>query len=724
MNSLWTNLPAHLRDNPFFHFSAKTNFVPAWDKITPAHALPAMEYIFDNMRREIEAIAQNPAKPNYKNTVEALEKAYSLPMHFFLSVFTTMPKDEEEQKQYDDVEQIMCDKFHELYMDVFQNKTLFNRFLFLTITPEIMRLTGEREKLYGMYAQTFKACGIMKKPAQQQALRDMGRQISTLARISQKNMRESEKAAFIRVSNPARLAGLSDVLIGAAAAEAKKRGFEGEWCFGVGTSTYGPFMKSVQDRDLRREMWILNSRTGTTGEFDNRRTILKLIKLEHEMARMEGYRNPAAHSLQYNMARTSKRVESFLRTVRKAAKPVATEEIAVLKAFAAQEDQIKHLKPWDLDYYKERLKKRVLGFDEEQLRPYFEMEAVLQGVFRHFNKLFGLKFTESTAYPKYDPDVRTFNVTNARTGKHMGVLCMDLFDRSGKPAGTAWNISAVSQGLFEGENRRPVDMVVTKFIKGQDGQPTLLTHYDLEVLLHEMGHATHNLLGQCRYQSFSGTSVDTDFVEFPSQIQESWAYLPEVLDDIARHHETGEKIPDHIKKKMKEGRKFMAGSYVMNYAMKGWLDLAWYRKDPSNTRSIEAFERHVTRDFMIGNMERPLVSPRFHHIFGGGYEAGFYSYQWSEMMSAQLFEKFEKHGAYNRSLSASFKKALAVGGSREEADTFYTLTGRHPRIQPLLRQYGLLGKQFNYAAAFKPQVAVNDNRQDVSLPKPAKLHIS
>lgn len=724
MNSLWPNLPAHLKDNPFFHFSAKTKFVPAWDRIKPAHVLPAIDYIFENMRREIDKIANNPAKPNFKNTVEALESAFTMPMYFFLATFTTMPRNDEEQAQYDKVERLISDKFHDVYMDVFQNKDLFNRFLFLSLTPETIMLTGERERMYGMYANTFKVCGILKKPAYQQRLREMGKKISELSHVSQKNMREAEKAAFLRVSDPARLTGLSPVLVDAAAAEARKRGFDGEWCFGVGTSTYVPFMKSVRDRELRREMWILNSRTGTTGAFDNRRTILQLIRLEHEHARLSGYRNPAAQHLQYNMARNAKKVERFLKDIRQAAKPVAQNELQILKEFAMQENGIKHLKPWDHEYYKERLKLKVLGFEDEQLRPYFEMDAVLQGTFRHFRKLFGLEFKESKAYPKYDPDVKTFDVTDVRTGKHMGVLCMDLFDRPGKPAGIAWNISALSQGMFEGENRRPVDMVVAKFVKGQGDQPTLLTHYDLEVLFHELGHATHNILSQCRYQSFSGTSVDTDFVEFPSQIQENWAFLPDVLDDIARHHQTGEKIPDEIKKKIKEGRKFMAGMSMLNRAMKGWLDLSWYRMNPQNTRSVLAFERHVTRDFMLEATEHTPVSPRFHHIFGGGYEASFYSYQWSEMMSAQIFEKFAKYGAYDRSLRASFKKALQVGASREEADTFYVLAGRHPRIQPLLRQYGLIGKSFNYAAAFKGVEPANDTAQIVSPFKPAKPHIS
>ncbi|MFN3828189.1 MAG: M3 family metallopeptidase [Micavibrio sp.] len=707
MNSLWKDLPDHLRDNPFFHYSKKSNYVPAWDKIKPEHVLPAFDFICERMRKQVDDIAKNPALPSFKNTVEAIENAYSLPMYFFVTLFTTMPRDEAEQKQYDEMEDILSDKFYDLYMDMFQNKDLLSRFVLLSIKPEIINLTGERAKLYGMYANTFRVAGALKSPAKQQEMRELGKQISRLGSRSQKNMREAEKNTFLTVTDADRLKGLPDVLIASAAAEAEKRGLAGQWCFGIGVGTYEPFMKAVHDRDLRREMWELNYNAGISGPYDNRQTILDLVKLEHKQARMEGHRNPAVNTLHYNMASDVKTVEKFLRQVRKSAKPVAEKEVQVLRDFAKQEDGIRNLEPWDLRYYEERLKKKVLGFDEEDIRPYLELESTVAGTLRHFEKFFGIKFKESKKYPKYNEDLRTYNVTDARTGKHMGVLCMDLFDRKGKPSGTAWNISAFSQGQFEGENRRTVDMVVTKFVKGQNGQPTLMTHYDLLCLMHEMGHATHNLMSKCRYQSFSGTSVDTDFVEFPSQFHENWAFMPEVLDDIARHHKTGEKIPDDVKERIKESAKFMAGQKVLAYARKGWLDQAWYRKDTARINSVEEFELEVTKDFNIAGMKTPLTSPRFHHIFGGGYDAAFYSYQWSQIMGDQMFEKFEKQGLYDRSLRAKFKKAVEVGGSQEETITFHKLAGTYPRLHPFLRQNGLTAKTaFDYSEAFR--VPAND----------------
>lgn len=708
MNSLKADLPDHLKDNPYFAFSEDTNFVPAWDKIRPEHALPAMDYIFERMRKDIEAIATNPKVPTFKNTSEALESAFALPMYFFLTFFTAMPRTEADLKKNDDIQKEISDKFHDAFMDAFLDQRLYERFLVLTLLIDETKVPTEKEKLFGMYGATFKVCGISRPLAEQKKIREMGKKISAISRISQTNMREAEKHTFVHVTDLNQLKGVSETLLNNAESEAQRRGLEGGRCFGVGTSIYGPFMQSVSDRALRKQMWMAQSGAGSSGPYDNRKTILKLIKLQHQLAHMTGHRSPASDTLRYNMALTTTTVDRFLTKLRRASKPTAEKEMQILRDFAAQEDNITKLEPWDVEYYKEKIKKRVLGYDEEQLRPYFEMEATLQGVFRHFDKMFGLTFTESHAYPKYADDLRTYDVTNTRTGKHMGVLCMDLFEREGKPAGTAWNISALSQGLFQGSVRRPVDVVVTKILKGQEGTPTLLTHYDVQVLLHEMGHAAHNLLSLCRYQSFSGTAVDTDFVEFPSQFQENWAFEPSFLDDIACHHVTGERMSDVLKRRIGESRKFMAGSDVLSRAMKGWLDLSWHRKDPKNIRSVEKFEREVTKPFMLSGLERPLVSPRFHHIFGGGYESAFYSYQWSEVMSAQRFEKFQQRGIYNKTLCAEYKRALEVGGSRVESELFYKLGHAHPTIKPLLRSYGLLGRKFNYAAALHPAEA-NDN---------------
>lgn len=712
MNRFWESLPAHLKENPYFHFSEKTNYVPAWDKIRVEHAKPALDYAVEYLRSEVQRIADNPSAPTFRNTVEALEKPFGLIGYLSRVFFCAAPADPEERKQYDAIEKDFFERYHEVFTETFNNGNLFNRFsvLGMAINADAINLNSEKKKLFAMYMGGFRENGIHMRPAKKEQMAALEKQINALSMQVQQNMRRAEEDSFLIVDDPSRLSGLPDFMIDNARRLAEKKGLPGQYMFGITHEVYSTFMRSADDRDLRRQMRKVYSNAGISGPYDNRAAIIKLISLEHRHARLKGHANPAALTLQYNMARDAKTVSRFLLGLRDAARPAALREMDVIRNFARRQG-VDMLEAWDIDYYEEKLKKAVLGYDEEELRPYFELENVLQGTFRHFEKLFGLRFIPNETYPKLHPDIRTYDVVRARSGKPMGVIAFDLFARDGKPAGIAWNISAFPQGLFEGKVRRAVDVVVAKFPKGEPGKPNLLTHDDVLTIFHEMGHATHNMLSQCRYASFSGTSVDTDFVEFPSQIQENWAFEPAVLDDFARHHLTGEKISDDIKKKIRESRKFMAGRTVLNRAARGWLDFSWHTRNPANIDGVESFESKVLRKFRLGGSDHPVLSPRFSHIFGGGYDAAFYSYQWAQIMDSAIFAKFSRAGLYDRSLRAKFRHALEQGGRGDEAALFRELNGRAANNKAFLRSRGLLGKAFNYAAA------ANDNNPP---PVPAK----
>ena len=694
MNKVWDELPADLKDNPFFRFSEKTNYVPAWDVIRPEHFIPAMDYALEIMKRQAQAIADNKNPPNFTNTIEALETCGELAGYFRNIISNLPPGTGEAAEEYDRVTKEMYEHSSAAYHEIYgQNKKLLERVKAVAKLPSAKTLPTSKKLLLESTENAFVDEGIKISAKKKAAMQEMDKRISELEIAAQTNMKLAMESFEVIIDDKARLGGLSEFLIEAAAQKAAASGHPGKWAFDLSDDLYTPVMQNAQDRDLRRQLWQGFATQNAGGPYDNRAIALELIRLQQQKARMLGYRHTAAMNISYTMAEKTTRVQKFLTELRKAAMPTARRELKELKAFARKRDHIK-LEPWDWQYYQERLKKDVLGFDEEQLRPYLELENTLKGVLRHYEKFLGLRFEETKDYPVYHPDVRAFNVYKKESGKLAGVVFMDLFARDGKTPGVAWDDSVLPQGLFEGKVRRPVETLVTKFTKGE---PTLLQHGDLLVLLHEIGHAAHNLLSECRYPSQSGFNVDGDFVEFPSQFQENFGYQPSVLDDIAVHYKTGEKISDELKQKIFDSQKFMAGTYVLDRAKLGWIDLSWYRADPDRLTSIEAFEKAATAPFQLMPRHDALNVPGNSYMHGGGYEANYYSYQWSQIMEADIFAAFAEKGLYNRSLIAAYKDILEAGGSEWPAKLFRNFRHRNPLQKHFRARAGLLD-DFNYAA--------------------------
>lgn len=707
MDKIREALPPQLKSNPFFDIHEETHFIPAWDRIKLKHILPAMEYAMEMAEKNIDAIRDNKAAPTFANTVEALETAGALAA-YFAGVMNCIPPGAD-PKPYEEIQEQVYTKYMDLWTRKFTDKVLYEKFQTFIASPAYKKLSVERKGLCDMYAETFRVCGVKLSDEKQEEIRKLEKKITALSLKSQANMRNANAAYTMYIYDKAPLKGLSAFALDAAAEKAKKKGHPKAWAFGLDREGYAAFMQSADNRELRHKLWLAQSTQAAQGRYDNRETILELTALQQEVAHLKGYRNVAQETLAYQMAGNSREVARFLNGLRKAAKPVATQELETLRTFARQRDGIKELKPWDVAYYQERLKHAALGYDEESLRPYFELESVLKGLFQHMGKVFGVKIEETHDYPVYNPDVRAFNVVNARSGKHMGVVFMDLYDRNDKPAGTAWDAAVMSPGLFMGSVQRPVDMIVTKFVRGAGKEPTLLLHDNVLTIFHEMGHAMHNMVSKCRYQSFGGTNVKWDFVEFPSQMQENFAWQPDILRTFARHYKTGEPMPEEMLNKVHDSRKFMAGMGTLGYAMKSWLDLSWYRTKSENITSVEDFEKTALAGFRISHgASTPVLSPSFSHLFGGGYESCYYSYQWAQVMEADVFSMFEKKGLYNRSLCAAFKHALEKGGSVEPGPLFRSIRHRSPRQANFLDRQGLK-KIFDYSAALAAPEAANDN---------------
>lgn len=706
-------LPKHLRDNPLFDVNEKFHYMPSWDKIELSHFMPAFDYALEQARQNVQAIKDNQARPSFKNTAEALDASDDLLGHIFLVFYNYLPNAKEED-EHSRLEEEMSAKYAAFYNETFTDKTLFARFESLDDRVYKQKHSSEKIDLFEMYYNTFIGAGINYTPEKQKRLAKIDERMAELEIEIHRNMRKAQNEAVI-VTDEDELEGLSDDMIAEAAQRAEENGHKGSWALTLQEMPYMAAITNAEDRGLRERLWRAYHARGSQGQYDNRDLIKELVTLRHRHAKMTGARSFAHDTLQYNAAKTPQNVGKFLRTLKNKAMPHAKKELKILGDYAREEDGVEEFKPWDLHYYAQQYKAETIGLDEEALRPYFELNNVVQGNLDHLSKLFGVTFTESEEYPVYDDEIRVFEVTNARSGKHLGVIMMDLLARDDKGTGIAWDMRIVPQGLYEGENRRPIDVVVTKFPKGQNGKPTLLTHYDVLTLFHELGHAMHNMLSQTRYQSFSGYEIQHDYVEFPSQIQENWAYEAEVLDSFARHYETGEPIPDDLKAKLKQSRKFMvASTEVVERAAKGWLDIQWAKANPKDIESVEEFEKKALKGFRLFPEEPGQITTHFSYIFGGGYDAGFYGYQYSAQSEADWYEFFQRKGLYDKDAARRTKEFMEKGGTESGATLFRKMRHRNPKPDGLLRRFGFLKDTFNDSADLpEPSSSFEDEQYKV-----------
>ncbi|PJB70825.1 MAG: hypothetical protein CO093_06725 [Alphaproteobacteria bacterium CG_4_9_14_3_um_filter_47_13] len=682
--------PEHLKSNPFFHFYEKTHFVPAWDRIKPCHVLPAFEYALNLAHENLQKIIDNNRQPGFINTVEALENSDELARYFAGILFNIIPRNKNEEIRYEMLYREISGQYHDYYKKLFGSDKIYQRLLAVRESARYTKLTRAQKYLHESYENGFIDSGIKLSDQNKDLFYKLQEQIADLEITSQKNMVRAETETLVVFSRPKDLDGLPAFARTQAATKAQENGHKGKWAFALDEETYAVFIESVHKRTARERLYRAYHTRATKGRYNNCETIIALNRLYQKRARILGYRSMADMELGSHMALKPGTVGKFLKLLRRIALPQAKKEMAELKDFANDTYRIKNLQPWDVPYIKERLKKKILGFDNEELRPYFEMETVLKGTFEHFKKLYGLHFIETDQYPVYHKDVRAFQVTNARTGTHMGVLFLDLFARDQKPAGTAWSVPIVSQGLFQGKLCKSVNIIVMKLSKPTRNAPALLCHDDIQTLFHEMGHATHDILSKVRYQSQAGTNVEHDFLEFPSQIEENWTFEPEVLDRLARHYRTGETLPDEIKEKLRESRVFMSASRVMAYVRRGWLDLAWAETNAGKVKNVASFEKRVLKDFMWSPQYGEMISPSFSHIFGGGYEMSFYGYQWSEALAADAYSLFEQKGLYNSKTAARLKKLKQQGGSKDSGVLYKEFRHRCAQMTSFFTRVGLL----------------------------------
>ncbi|MCB9989664.1 MAG: M3 family metallopeptidase [Rhodospirillales bacterium] len=674
--------------NPLLEASTLPNHAPPFNRIKPDHYMPALEKAIEEARANIAAIKANPAAPDFENTIVALETAAET-LGIVTSIFYNQLSAAGNDQLQALAEQIgpVSANFS---ADISHDPDLFAR-IKAVHDQGTDGLTSEQAMLLDDTYKGFVRSGALLDEKKKQRLREINERASVLSPQFSNNVTKSAESFELVIEDKADLSGLPDSAIDSAAHAAEEKGYKGKWLFTLDIPSYAPFMQFADNRALRETIWRAFSSRAYGGEFDNCETLLEIVRLRHERAHLLGYKTHAHFVLERRMAETPETVFDFLGTMQTTYKPAAQKDLEHLKAFAAKQGLEDDLKPWDVGYYSEKLKHSLFDFSDEDLRPYFPLTQVLDGVFEHFSALFHLRFKPSDAYSVWHQDVKAFDVYDLTDDSFLGTLYADFHPRTGKRSG-AWKTSYRDQGLFHGKIERPVVAIVCNFTKPTKDKPSLLTHDEVLTLFHEMGHAMHALLARGTYPSQTGTNVLWDFVELPSQVQENWAYEKETLDRFARHYKTGEAIPAELIRKLQDAKNFMAGWGGLRQSAFGILDMAWHtQENPSSITDVAAFEDAELADISLFPRLAGPVSTSFSHVFAGGYAAGYYSYKWAEVLDADTFELFQERGLYDRPTAESYKnEILAKGGSEHPRILYRRFRGRDADPNALLRREGLL----------------------------------
>jgi peptidyl-dipeptidase Dcp len=575
--------------------------------------------------------------------------------------------------------------------DISLDPVLFSRVQSVYSQREQLGLAGEQSRLLENTYKSFVRNGALLSEQEKAKIRQIDQELAALSPQFSENVLKATNVFELWITNPQDLEGLPEGALEAAAIAAKNKGRESQWLITLQVPSYLPVLTYAKNRALREKVWRASGSRAFRDSFDNQEIVKKTVQLRAERAQLLGFKNHAEFVLSERMAKNPDTVIQFLNGLLAASKEAAHKDLEEVKKFALDRDGLNDFKPWDFSYYSEKLKETKYAFNEEDLRPYFQLENVVEGVFTHARKLYGIIFKENNKVEPYHPEVKAYDIIEEKTGRYLGLFYTDFFPRETKKGG-AWMTSYRDQGLFQGQIRRPHISIVCNFTKPTDTKPSLLTYDEVRTLFHEFGHALHGMLSECNYRSLSGTNVYWDFVELPSQIMENWVGEKEGLDIFAKHYQTGEPIPAELVAKLKKSQKFQSGSSCLRQLQFAFLDLTWHTTDPSLLTHVDQFENETTAPFRIlDKVEGQNSSCSFSHIFAGGYAAGYYSYKWAEVLDADAFEFFLEKGLFNPEVAQKFKEnILQRGGTEHPMDLYKKFRGREPDPQALLRRDGLI----------------------------------
>ncbi len=657
-------------------------------QIKNEHFAPAIKQLIIDTKEEVNAIVENTDAPTFANTVEALENT-GQQLDRATSVFFNL-NSAETNDEIQKIAQELSPLLTEFGNDLLLNEALFKKVKTVYDARESYDLTGEQKMLLDKQYKGFSRNGANLSDDKKTKLRKIDAELSKLKLTFGENVLAETNAYQMHITNEADLAGLPDGVKEAAALTAAEKELKG-WVFTLDYPSYVPFVKYAENRELRKELSLaFGARAFQKNDNNNEQNVLDIVNLRHQRAQLLGYESHAHFVLEERMAETPQKVLSFLKELMVKAKPAAQKEFNELEAFAKELDGIDQLQKWDSSFYAEKLKQQKFSLDDEQLKPYFKLENVINGVFTVANKLFGLEFEIDNTIEKYHEDVKTYRVTDAE-GELVAIFYADFHPRPGKRGG-AWMTSFKPQQKLDGINDRPHISNVCNFTKPTASKPSLLTFNEVTTLFHEFGHGLHGMLANTTYKGLSGTNVYWDFVELPSQILENWCYEKETLELFATHYETGEVIPMELVQKIKESATFHEGMQTMRQLSFGLLDMSWHGSDPSDISEVKKFETEAFGDTALyPETPETCMSTAFSHIFQGGYSAGYYSYKWAEVLDADAFAYFKQEGIFNKTVATKFKNTvLSQGGTVDPMELYKAFRGQEPNPEALLKRAGLL----------------------------------
>ncbi|GBQ08490.1 M3 family metallopeptidase [Acetobacter cerevisiae] len=683
-------LPA---SNPFAAESTLPYHAPRFDLIKDADYQPALEQGMAEQAEEMERIANSSEPATFENTISAMERSGRLldrTLETFSGVYSANTN-----PVLDKVQEVVGPKLSAHEDSIFLNPKLFARIQYLHARKDTLGLNAEQKQVLDVYYQNFVQAGAQLSDDDKAKLRDLNTRLSKLETVFQQKLLAGTKASALVVSDKAKLAGLDAAAITAAQTAATERKLDGKWLLPLQNTTQQPAMETLRDRETRQALFEQSwTRVEKGGDGDTRDTIATIAQLRAQKAALFGYKNYAAYVLADQMAKTPEAVHSFIAQIVPALAAEQKREAADIQKTIAKSGASFDLKPWDWPYYAGQVRKARLNFDENQVKPYFELNTVLQdGVFFAANSLYGVTFKRRTDIPTYNPDVMVFEVFD-KDGSELGLIYFDYFQRDNKNGG-AWMSNFVGQSALLGT--KPVVYNVANFTKPAQGEPALISFDDVTTMFHEFGHALHGLFAKQTYPIVSGTSVARDFVEFPSQFNEHWALNATVLAHYARHYKTGAAMPENLVALLKKAATFNQGYRLGEVVSAAELDMDWHSLGADAPKQdVDVFEKSA-----LGKMglETDLVPPRYRssyflHIWSNGYSAGYYAYLWTEMLDDDTFAWFEKNGGLTRKNGERFRDMiLSRGHTQDYGPMFRAFYGKDPDIGPMLTFRGLNGSK-------------------------------
>lgn len=674
-------------NNPLLIPSTHKHGAPDFNAIKLEHFIPALKAAIQEAEATLEKVKQNPEPPTFENTALPMETCTEKLDTISKTYFNLMGA--ESDNQFKELAQEISPRLSAFSNKVMMDTVLFERIKQLNETLDSFDYTNEQKRWISEKYTDFTLNGALLSNKDKEEVRKIDEELSKLSpKFSQNTLNATNDFTYFTEDETV-IAGIPELAKNQAAETARKKGKKSGWLFTLQVPSLFPVLQYAENRELREILFRASGGIAFNGKFDNQKLVKKIVKLRFKKARLLGFTDHAEYTLQKRMAGNTVTVMNFIERLYEVYYTASKNELEERRKLA-RKDGIEEIQAWDLMYYFEKLKILKFNFDQEELRPYFEVNNVLKGIFKVAELLYGIQFKEIFDVPVYHTDVRVFEVTEDDE-KFIALIYIDLHPRETKSGG-AWMTSWRSQGLFQDKVERPLISIVANLTPPGKDKPALLTFDEVNTIFHEFGHALHGMLSDVTYRSMASPEVYWDFVELPSQVMENWLSEKETLQLFAKHYKSGELIPDDLIEKINKSRSFHAGLAGLRQVSFGLLDMAWHTGDPTKIENVNDFEDSVLeKTRLLPKVDGTNISCKLGHIFSGGYSAGYYSYKWAETLDADAFELFKEKGIFNKEVAESFRRnILEKGNTQPPMDIYIKFRGKEPDPDALLRRDELI----------------------------------